>query len=67
MSKMLAVRIPDTLHTYLSHRALIANKSKQQLVTEIIMQYQMSDADYMTALDDMATEALKNLSGGGAN
>ncbi len=64
MSKMLAVRVPDSLHTYIKHKALIEGKSVQQLAIDILSQYQKQDADYMTALDEMANQALQELAGG---
>lgn len=49
MSKrsMLAVRIPEDKHKYIQFKALHSGKKMQELVTEMIDQYQQNDAEYM--------------------
>lgn len=60
-SKMLAVRIPETMHRYIRHKAVINDQTIQQVVCEIFTRHQMADADYMSALDELATDALHKL------
>lgn len=55
MSKrsMLAVRIPEDKHKYIQFKALHSGKQMQELVTEMIDQYQQNDAEYMSKFQDL--------------
>lgn len=48
MSKStLSVRIPEDKHMYIRLKALHTGKQQQELVVEMIDQYQQNDAEYM--------------------
>lgn len=55
MSKrsMLAVRIPEDKHKYIQFKALTSGKQMQELVTEMIDDYQQNDAEYMSKFQDL--------------
>ncbi|OPH35186.1 hypothetical protein [Moraxella atlantae] len=58
MTKTLAVRIPEQMHTYLKHKAVQQQTSLQAVVTTILVEHQQHDAAYKTELDDSLAAAL---------
>lgn len=57
--KLIAVRIPESSHKYLKHKAHIEGISVQQLMATIISCYQQNDTEYMQALDQLVSDFRK--------
>lgn len=58
MIKTLAVRIPESVHTYLKHKAVQQKTSLQNVVTTILCEHQQHDTSYKAELDDSLAAAL---------
>lgn len=54
--KLIAVRIPESAHKYLKHKAHIEGISIQELMAKVIAHYQRNDTEYMQALDQLVHE-----------
>lgn len=55
--KVLSVRIPNVMHTYIKHRAALTNKSVQETLAEMIYFYQINDKNYLDALHESVDTA----------
>ena len=60
-TKMLAVRTPESMHTYLKVAAYKKGSSIQELVNEILADHQAKDPEYQGALNDLVTDSLTAL------
>ncbi len=56
--QQLGIRIPETMHKYLKHTALLQNKTQQELVREIIAEYQAKDTHYIDQLNQAGITSL---------
>ncbi len=45
--KQIAVRIPEAMHKYIKFKSVEVGISQQDLIAEIIAQYQQNDSQYM--------------------
>lgn len=56
--KQIAVRIPESMHTYIKIKAAAESTSVQQVVTNIVSDYQSRDADYQAKLNQSVAKSL---------
>lgn len=61
MLKILAVRVPDTTHKYIKQKAISQDLSMQELIGQILLDYQKNDSDYQQKMNQSVTEALNGL------
>lgn len=59
--KLIAVRIPESMHSYLKIKSAKDKVSLQDLVTQAIGTYQAEDDAYQAELSQFAADALKSL------
>ena len=59
--KLISVRIPESMHTYLKIKAAKDQTSVQELVTQSIGEYQAKDTDYQNQLNQSVTDSLTAL------
>lgn len=61
MLKILAVRVPETTHKYIKQKAIAKDLSMQELITQILLDYQKNDSDYQNKMNQSVTDALNGL------
>lgn len=61
--KPLTTRIPEACHKYLKNKANLEGLSMQELVAQIIIDYQKQDGNYLASLNQLVAETQKK--GGG--
>lgn len=61
MLKILAVRIPEATHKYIKQKAITQDLSMQELIGQILMDYQKNDRDYQDKMNQSVTDALNGL------
>lgn len=61
MLKLLAVRVPDTTHKYIKQKAITNDLSMQELIGQILLDYQKNDSDYQQKMNQSVTDALNGL------
>ena len=59
--KLISVRTPESMHTYLKVAAYKKGSSIQELVNEILADHQAKDPEYQGALNDLVTDSLTAL------
>ena len=60
-TKMLAVRTPESMQTYLKVTAYKKGSSIQELVNEILADHQAKDPEYQGSLNELVTDSLTAL------
>lgn len=61
MLKILAVRVPETTHKYIKQKAIAKDLSMQELIGQILLDYQKNDSDYQQQMSQSLTDALNGL------
>lgn len=59
--KLISVRIPESMHTYIKVRAASEGKTFQQLANEIFADHQSRDVQYQQQLNQAVTDSLNML------
>lgn len=59
--KLMSVRIPESMHTYLKIKSAKDKVNIQDLVTQAIGDYQAKDIEYKAQLNESVTDALAQL------
>ena len=59
--KLISVRTPESMHTYLKVTAYKKGSSIQELVNEILADHQAKDPEYQGSLNDLVTDSLAAL------
>lgn len=59
--KLISVRVPESMHTYIKVKAAAEATSLQQVVTNIIADYQLRDSQYQSQLNQSVTDSLTAL------
>lgn len=61
MLKILAVRVPENTHKYIKQKAIAKDLSMQELIGQILLDYQKNDSDYQQQMNQSLTDALNGL------
>lgn len=59
--KLVAVRIPETMHTYLKCRAAVEKTTIQDMMNAALSEYQAKDEQYQAKLKQAVTDSLNAL------
>lgn len=59
--KLVAVRMPETMHTYLKCKAAVEKTTIQELFNTILSEYQAKDEQYQAQLKQAVTDSLNAL------